>query len=240
MSVFIKPDLQADGKYICFGINPRPDLLDEQAKQAHFDAGYIEVEAIPEEPKVIKGQQALLLYSPEDGSMRWTVITVTTGPTIEEKLNALLEQAKTADQRFRDLDPEATPLDQYKAAKVAQLDEWFKLEVAKGYTSIALGESHTYPADEEAQKNLQVVIKRLELAERQAAAAGVDMSVETNRPTFDYQTLDAGALPHHLGELEVVFADGVDASGPGLARFRSLRDQTYAAQTNAEVAAVQP
>lgn len=239
MSVLIKPDLQADGRYICFGINPRPDLLDEQAKQAHFDAGYIEVEAIPEEPEVIKGQQALLVYSPEDGSMRWGVVSVLTGPTVEDKLNALIEQSKTADQRFRDLDPATTPLDQYKSAKVAQLNEKYYTLVAAGFNSSALGVEHTYPADAEARENIQMVIKRLEIAEKQAAAAGVDLSVAENRPTFDYLTLDAGALPHTLAELERVFADGVDAAAVLLAQFRTFRDQANVAQTNAEVAAVQ-
>lgn len=223
----------AQNKYLCT-IHNIPELLSVEDLQKGFG-----VEVVPDEPHLGRNEVAVSYCDPETRTVWYEVEKKPVAVDQTEMINILYEQTKTADQRFRDLDPESTPLDQYKAAKVAQLDEWFKLEVAKGYTSIALGESHTYPADEEAQKNLQVVIKRLELAERQAAAAGVDMSVEANRPTFDYQTLDAGALPHHLGELEVVFADGVDASGPVLARFRALRDQTYAAQTNAEVAAVQ-
>lgn len=156
-----------------------------------------------------------------------------------EKINILFEQTKTADQRFRDLDPATTPLDQYKLAKVAQLNEKYYSLVAAGFTSSALGTEHTYPADAEARENIQMVIKRLEIAEKQAAAAGVDLSVAENRPTFDYLTLDSGALPHTLDELERVFANGVDAAAVLLAQFRTFRDQANVAQTNDEVAEVQ-
>lgn len=219
----------------------QPHLLDSGVREQLLSSGYVELSSIPDEPTVKKGEESVLYYSVEDGSLWWEVVPIPSeGQTVEEKINALLEQTKTADQRFRDLDPETTALDQYKAAKVAQLNEWYKREIAKGYTSVALGVPHTYPADDEAMTNLPMVIKRLEIAERQMDTAGVDIADPANRPTFEYLTLDAGALPHHLGELEQVFADGVDASAPVLQRFRTLRDQANAAQTNAEVAAIQP
>lgn len=223
----------AQNKYLCT-IHNMPELLSVGDLQKGFG-----VEVVPDEPQVGRDEVAVSYCDPETRTVWYEVEKKPVAVDQTEMINILYEQTKTADQRFRDLDPEATPLDHYKTAKVAQLDEWFKLEVAKGYTSVALGEPHTYPADDEAMKNLPMVIKRLELAERQAAAAGVDLSDPANRTPFNYLTLDAGVLPHHLGQLEQVFADGIDAADVVLQRFRALRDQANAATTNDEVALVQ-
>lgn len=220
-------------KHLCT-IHNMPELLSVEDLQKGFG-----VDVVPAEPQVGRDEVAVSYCDPETRAVWYEIEKKPVAVAQTEMINILYEQTKSADQRFRDLDPEATLLDQYKSAKVAQLNEKYYTLVAAGFTSSGLGVEHIYPADAEARENIQMVIKRLEIAEKQAVAAGVDLSVAENRPTFAYLTLDAGALPHTLDELERVFADGVDAAAVLLAQFRTFRDQANAAQTNYEVAAVQ-
>lgn len=129
-------------------------------------------------------------------------------------------------------------LEDVKAAKIAQLVEFRDRAITSPFESKALGEVNIYPADETAQKDLQIVLQRLAIAEKQMMVAGAKVTVD-NRPTFDYLTLDAGYLPHTLDQLEQVFADGVDAATPWLIRFRELKAMVEAAQTVEETNAVQ-
>lgn len=224
----------AQDKYLCT-IHNIPELLSEEDRQKGFS-----VDVVPAEPQVARDEMAVSYCDPGARTVWYEVEKKPVAVDQTEMISILFEQTKTADQRFRDLDPETTPLEQYKSAKVAQLEEWFDLEIAKGFSSAALGTAHTYPADVKAQTDMQLVIKRLEIAERQMAAAGADLTDPVNRPVFEYLTIDTGVLPHHLGQLEQVFADGVDAADVVLQRFRALREQVNAATTNAGVTAVQP
>lgn len=130
-------------------------------------------------------------------------------------------------------------LDEVKAAKIAQLNEFCNRAIAAGFKSSATGTVHTYPSDDEAKSNLQIVMKRLEIAEKQLRDSGVDLSVPANRPTYGYLTMDAGYLDHTLDQLETVFADGVDAGTVHVMHFRELKAQVEAATTADEVNAIQ-
>ena len=130
--------------------------------------------------------------------------------------------------------PIGPTLDDTKNAKIAQLEDFCNRAIAAGFKSSALGEEHTYPSDFEAQNNLQIVIRRLEIGEEQAAAG-----VETAVLTYPFQTLDAGYMEHTLKELKQVFADGVDAGTKHVMHFRQLKAQVEAAITSDEVDAIQ-
>ncbi|PWK16051.1 hypothetical protein [Tumebacillus permanentifrigoris] len=135
--------------------------------------------------------------------------------------------------------PVAGDLEQNRTTKIEQLNWCYKRDVEAGFQSAALGMEHMYPSDAEARENLQLVIKRLEIGEKQALTAGIDLSKPENRPTFPYLTIDAGPLPHNLDQLEQVFADGVDAAGPALEKFRTLRERAMAATSNEDLQAIQ-
>ncbi|ASS76804.1 hypothetical protein CIG75_18900 [Tumebacillus algifaecis] len=133
------------------------------------------------------------------------------------------------------VDSTGVDLDQLKVAKIAQLEDFYKQSIESGFTSTALGDEHIYPSNDQAQRDLQIVIKRLEIAESDARAADIDLTDPDNLPTFAYLTLDSGPLPHTLAQLNRVFADGVDAAVPALDRFRTLREAVLACETIDEV-----
>ena len=132
------------------------------------------------------------------------------------------------------VDRTAASLDQVKTAKIEQLNDFCNRAIASGFSSAALGVEHTYPSDQEAQNNLQIVIRRLEIGEEQAAA-GLEEAVLT----YPFQTLDAGYLDHSLKQLKQVFSDGVDAGTKHVMHFRELKAQVEAASTAEEVDAIQ-
>ena len=132
------------------------------------------------------------------------------------------------------VDRTSASLDQLKAAKMAQLNDFCERAIASGFRSSALGEEHVYPSDAAAQNNLQIVIRRLEIGEEQAAA-GLEGAVLT----YLFQTLDAGYLEHTLKQLKQVFADGVDTGTKHVMHFRQLKAQVEAATSAEEIDAIQ-
>ena len=130
--------------------------------------------------------------------------------------------------------PIGPSLEDTKGAKIAQLNDFCSRSITAGFRSSALGVEHTYPSDPEAQNNLQIVLRRLEIGEEQATAGA-----ETAVLTYPFQTIDAGYLDHSLKQLKQVFADGVDAGTKHVMHFRELKVQVEAATTAEEVNAIQ-
>lgn len=81
-----------------------------------------------------------------------------------------------------------------KAAKIAQLSASFDATMASGFTSSALGVSHTYPSDLQAMIFFNATMNRF-----------------VNDSTFtsvNQKTLDAGYLAHNKTQFTQVFNDG--------------------------------
>lgn len=112
-------------------------------------------------------------------------------------------------------------LELLKEVKKNQLDYLCNLSITSGFQSDALGEVHTYPADEEAQRNLNFAIKRLEI-EPELGAVG-------------FKTLDAGYLNHTIEQLYQVFRDGFDYGQSLIIRYNQLKAQVYAATSKEEI-----
>lgn len=117
-----------------------------------------------------------------------------------------------------------TDLDTLKEAKKNQLDYFCNLAIVSGFESDALGEVHTYPADEEAQRNLSFAIKRLE--------------IEPELGVVGFKTLDAGYLNHTLNQLHEVFKDGFDNGQNLIIRYNLFKAQVYTSTSKEEIDAI--
>lgn len=125
------------------------------------------------------------------------------------------------DEFYRFIREYEIDLNTLKEAKKNQLDYFCNLAIVSGFESDALGEVHTYPADEEAQRNLSFAIKRLEI-EPELGAVG-------------FKTLDSGYLNHTLNQLHEVFKDGFDNGQNLIIRYNLLKAQVYASTTKEEI-----
>jgi hypothetical protein len=123
-----------------------------------------------------------------------------------------------------DLTPPTASLEQVKQAKIDFLNGECYKTITAGFQSIAIGQTHTYPSDDEAQRNLSFAIKRLEL--------------EPELQTVDFKTLDAGYLPHTLDQIHKVFKDGFDYGQQQVIRYNVLKAQVLAAETKEEIDAI--
>jgi hypothetical protein len=115
-------------------------------------------------------------------------------------------------------------IDSYKNEKINELNNKCNQLIVEGFKSEALGIEHTYPSDEEAQRNLTMAIKRLELSPELG--------------TINFKTIDAGYLPHTIDEIHSVFADGFDFGQSIIIKYNTLKNIVLNTETIEEVQAI--
>jgi hypothetical protein len=96
-----------------------------------------------------------------------------------------------------------------KAAKKKELSEKCNEAICGGFTSSALGTTHTYPSDEEAQRNFHSELDRIRL--------------DPTYTTIYFKTFDAGYLPHTVDQFTKVFLDGHTAGRQQVAKLNQLK-----------------
>lgn len=85
-------------------------------------------------------------------------------------------------------------LDDLKTRKKSELSTKCNEAICGGFPSSALGVQHTYPSDEEAQRNFHSELDRINL--------------DPTYTTILFKTLDAGYLSHTVAQFKQVFIDG--------------------------------
>jgi hypothetical protein len=81
--------------------------------------------------------------------------------------------------------------------------------ICGGFPSSALGVEHTYPSDEEAQRNFHSELDRIRL--------------DSTYTTIYFKTFDAGYLPHTVDQFTKVFLDGHAAGRSQIAKLNQLK-----------------
>jgi hypothetical protein len=81
----------------------------------------------------------------------------------------------------------------FRTQKKEQLSQQCGQVIIGGFTSNALGTAHTYPSDDEAQRNFNSEMHMF--------------NIDPNYTSL-FKTLDAGYLPHTKAQLLQVFSDG--------------------------------
>lgn len=108
-----------------------------------------------------------------------------------------------------------------KMTKKSDLSQQCNQAIVAGFTSSALGQAHTYPSDEEAQRNFNSEINKF--------------VIDSTYTTSLFKTLDAGYLPHSKDQLFQVFSDGHASRVAQLAQLNQLKAQVDAVQTQADL-----
>jgi hypothetical protein len=123
------------------------------------------------------------------------------------------------------IDPRSTmSFSDVQKQKKAELSTQCKAAIIGGFTSLALGVAHTYPSDEEAQRNFHSELDRIKLD-----------------PTYTeiyFKTMDAGYLPHTVDQFTQVFIEGHTFGRQQIAHLNDLKSQVDAAKTLAEIDAI--
>lgn len=137
-------------------------------------------------------------------------------PTPKEILK--MKETLNPDEYYKFIRDKDVSLDELKNAKKNQLDYLCNQTILSGFYSSATGEEHFYPADEEAQRNLNFAIKRLEL--------------QPELGTVGFKTLDAGYINHTLEQIHQVFKDGFDYGQQQIIKYNQLKIQVYDSTTD--------
>lgn len=111
-----------------------------------------------------------------------------------------------------------------KQAKKEELSRKCNLAIIGGFPSSALGTAHTYPSDEEAQRNFNSEINKF--------------LIDSTYTTSQFKTLDAGYLAHTKDQLFQVFSDGHNFKLSQLVRLNGKKADCDTAQTQPELDAI--
>lgn len=115
-------------------------------------------------------------------------------------------------------------MDYFRSQKKAELSQQCNQAIIAGFSSSALGVAHTYPSDEEAQRNFHSELDRL--------------NYDPNYTASSFKTLDAGYLSHTKAQLIQVFVDGHTYGRQQIAHLNTLKSQIDAAQTQTDLNAI--
>lgn len=115
-------------------------------------------------------------------------------------------------------------LNYFKQRKKNILSQQCNGTITSGFPSSALGTSHTYPSDDEDQRNFHSEIDRLNL--------------DTSYTTIYFKTLDAGYLAHTVDQFKQVFIDGHTYGRQQIAKLNDLKSQVDLASSEAELDAI--
>ncbi|ASS76490.1 hypothetical protein CIG75_17010 [Tumebacillus algifaecis] len=124
-----------------------------------------------------------------------------------------------------DVDATGLNLDQLKAAKIAQLNDFCNQAIIGGFVSTALGEEHQYGFDREDQANLT------------GRLAGI--AAGTAPTEFLWKTKDAGPLTHTVDQFKQVCLDGDAHKEAQIAKFWTLKATVEVAQTIEELPSIE-
>jgi hypothetical protein len=130
----------------------------------------------------------------------------------------------TADQAYKALDVNTTPLADLQKAKIAQLHEKLYKAIST-FQSSALGSPHTYLGDQ---------ISMTFLAAEYTYVRGSDYKGETT----NYYTVEQGRVPHTGEQMAQVFLDGRTNVNNQFAHYDDLKAKVEAAKTNSDVDAI--
>lgn len=115
-------------------------------------------------------------------------------------------------------------LNYFKTQKKAELSVKCNEAICGGFTSNALGAPHTYPSDEEAQRNFHSELDRIRL--------------DSTYTTIYFKTFDAGYLAHTVDQFTKVFLDGHTYGRQQIAHLNDLKAKVDAAQTPEDLATI--
>lgn len=100
-------------------------------------------------------------------------------------------------------------IEEARKVKKDELSALCNQAIVGGFTSSALGATHTYPSDEEAQRNFHSELDRIRL--------------DSTYTTIYFKTFDAGYLPHTVAQFTKVFLDGHTAGRSQIAKLNQLK-----------------
>lgn len=109
---------------------------------------------------------------------------------------------------------EADIFNDAKQRKKDELSQKCNQSIISGFTSSALGVSHTYPSDEEAQRNFNSEINKF--------------LIDSTYTISEFKTIDSGYLAHTKDQLFQVFSDGHSFKINQLSRLNTLKSQVDA------------
>lgn len=110
--------------------------------------------------------------------------------------------------------------DLFNAAKQRKKDELSQKcneVISSGFPSSALGVQHTYPSDEEAQRNFNTIMNRF--------------LIDSTFTNVNFKTLDAGYQSHTKAQFYQVFTDGHNYGEQQIVHLNDLKTQVDAATT---------
>ncbi|KEO84744.1 DUF4376 domain-containing protein [Tumebacillus flagellatus] len=120
--------------------------------------------------------------------------------------------------------PPPPSLGDIKSARVSELNAACNAAILAGFSSSALGETHTYDFDMEAQANLTGML--------------AVMNADDSMNGTVWKTTDAGPLPHNRQQFIALCRDGLNHKNDLIARYWTLKAQVELAETEEEVNAI--
>ncbi|MFD2168512.1 hypothetical protein [Tumebacillus lipolyticus] len=187
---------------------------------------FIEVDVFPE--PVYKKYKRADLYVNSQTSEWWFEYVdrpLTTEEQVEilqEQLKAELNKAKTADQRYRELNLTTTSIDQVKQAKIDQLNEACESEILRGFTSVTTGHFYAFGVYDQTNFTQQMLL----------LLAGTTVGDVT------WQTEDAGEVDHSMKQFLAVCAEAEQHKRTKIRRYQQLKAQVKSADTWQHVDAI--
>lgn len=116
-------------------------------------------------------------------------------------------------------------LSEAKQIKKAQLSTQCNQAITAGFTSSALGTEHTYPSDDEAQRNFHSELDRINL--------------DSTYTTIYFKTFDSGYMAHTIDQFKQVFIDGHTSGRSQIAKLNQLKADVDKATTPDEVVQIE-
>lgn len=104
-----------------------------------------------------------------------------------------------------------------KVEKKAELSKKCYDMIVGGFTSSALGTAHTYPSDEEAQRNFNTIMNRF--------------AIDSTFTSVNFKTIDSEYQVHTKTQFIQVFTDGHNYGAQQIAKLNNLKLQIDEAST---------
>ncbi|MFD2170303.1 hypothetical protein [Tumebacillus lipolyticus] len=190
------------------------------AKCLALDSGSaegFEVDNIPEEPTEEKYKSNVLFINLETKALEWKSVdrSLTETEKLYRRLEEELEKNKTPDQRYRELNPTATSLDQLKKAKIDQLNEACEAAILQGFTSATTGHFYAFGSNDQSNFTQQMLL----------------LIADPSLTEVTWKTEDAGVIGHTREQFLAVCREAEQHKRAQIGWYWLLKEEVEAAST---------
>ncbi|ASS75759.1 hypothetical protein CIG75_12705 [Tumebacillus algifaecis] len=198
----------------------KPELLSEKDS-----AKGLFVESVPPMPVNIEKYKIPMLYvNPATQELWWE--SEARPLTDQERIEQLAEQLKaeqarnkSADQRYRDLNPATVPLDQLKQSKSDQLNEACEAAILRGFTSSATGHFYAFGVHDQTNFTQQMLL----------------LLADPSAEKVTWKTEDVGVIVHTREQFLAICAEAEQHKRAQIGRYWQLKVDLATSATWQEV-----